>query len=629
MSFPLFRTFKMSALCTAALIALSACGGSDDLELVSVEFTHTPAPKASEPDLMAKTYTSSKAIYTYSNGLKEEHPLSYNTLYSVGDKISENKGVKVPAGQLFDAQMNPLQDPLGQPLVAETPDSNSLLKVGSKLYLVTHYEYDWLLSDKSEAWTKPGWYSRAPMSMTLTELKQESNGKLSVVKQRPIDFSSVDGLWIPCAGGPTPWNTHLGSEEDYDMIYNPLDKNYSTTTAGVKSMTELYFKNAKQANPYAYGWIPEVAVKEDGSTSVVKHYAMGRGTWELARVMPDARTAYMGDDGTHGQMVMFVADKKADLSAGTLYGAKFTQTSADGGGKGNLEWIRLGHASDAEIKALVDKGTKFTDIWDAKPFDSTAKSCPAGYKHIRAGSTTDECIALKPGMEKAAAFIETRRYIAYLGGTTEFNKYEGITVNAKDNKLYLAITAIDRGMISSAGEPADHMRFNKLSAGATFTADMKSGVKDTSGNLIDSPHVAVNLYVEPALLGQDIAKDDKGNTAADDRIANPDNLFFSEKMRTLFIGEDSSAPHTNNYLWAYNVDTKKLSRILSLPAGAESTGLQVVENVDGKGAYIMSNSQHWGDLSANVPEPLKSELKKRIDVFRADVGYIGGLPALK
>lgn len=620
--------FKMSVVCTAALITLSACGGGGDLELVSVEFTATPAPKASEPDLMAKTYTTSKAVFTYSNGLKEEYPLSYNTLFSVGDKINENKGVKLPAGQLFDAQMNPLSDPMGKPLVAETPDANSVLKIGSKLYMVTHYEYDWLLSDKSPAWTTPGWYSRAPMSMTLTELKLDGS-KLSVVKQRPIDFSSVDGLWIACAGGPTPWNTHLGSEEDYDMIYNPLDKNYSTTTAGVKSMTDLYFKGSKTANPYAYGWIPEVTVKEDGSTSVVKHYAMGRGTWELARVMPDGRTAYMGDDGTNVQMTMFVADKKGDLSAGTLYGAKFTQTSADGGGKGTLEWIRLGRATDAEIKALIDKGTTFSDIWDAKPFDTEKKSCPAGYKHVRAGTTTDECIALKPGMEKAAAFIETRRYIAYLGGTTEFNKYEGVAVNAKDNKLYIAITAIDRGMISNVGEPGDHIRIPKLSAGATYTLDMKGGVKDTAGNVIDSPHVAVNMYVEPALLGQDIAKDDKGNTAAEDKIANPDNLFFSEKMRTLFIGEDSSSAHTNNYLWAYNVDTKKLTRILSLPAGAESTGLQVIDNLDGKGAYIMSNSQHWGDLSSNVPAALKTELLKRIDVFRADVGYIGGLPALK
>ncbi|MDM7455768.1 MAG: hypothetical protein P3W97_000475, partial [Tepidimonas sp.] len=223
MSKILSTTFQLSAVCAAALVTLSACGGGDDLELVSVEFTPTPAPKASEPDLMAKTFTTSKAILTYSDGRKEEYPLAYNTLYSVGDEINENKGVKVPAGQLFDAQMNPLNDPYGKPLVAETPDANSLLKIGNKLFLVTHYEYDWLLSDKSAAWTTPGWYSRAPMSMNLTELKQDANGKLSVVKQKPIDFSAVDGLWIACAGAQTPWNTHLGSEEDYDMIYNPLD----------------------------------------------------------------------------------------------------------------------------------------------------------------------------------------------------------------------------------------------------------------------------------------------------------------------------------------------------------------------------------------------------------------------
>ncbi len=39
-----------------------------------------------------------------------------------------------------------------------------------------------------------------------------------------------------------------------------------------------------------------------------------------------------------------------------------------------------------------------------------------------------------------------------------------------------------------------------------------------------------------------------GNTAAVDKIANPDNLKFSEAMRTLFIGDDSGT-HINNFLW--------------------------------------------------------------------------------
>ena len=81
-----------------------------------------------------------------------------------------------------------------------------------------------------------------------------------------------------------------------------------------------------------------------------------------------------------------------------------------------------------------------------------------------------------------------------------------------------------------------------------------------------------------------------GNSANPDKIANPDNLKYSEAMRTLFIGEDSGN-HVNNFLWAYNVDTKQLSRILSCPAGAESTGLHAVDDLNGF-SYIMSNFQH-------------------------------------
>lgn len=100
--------------------------------------------------------------------------------------------------------MEPLLDPMGNPVVAETPDANSLLNIGGKLFLVTHYEYDWLLSDGSVAWTKAGWYTRSPMSMTLSDISQAGDGKLTATKVWPIDFSGVNGLWIPCFGSQTP-----------------------------------------------------------------------------------------------------------------------------------------------------------------------------------------------------------------------------------------------------------------------------------------------------------------------------------------------------------------------------------------------------------------------------------------
>ena len=47
--------------------------------------------------------------------------------------------------------------------------------------------------------------------------------------------------------------------------------------------------------------------------------------------------------------------------------------------------------------------------------------------------------------------------------------------------------------------------------------------------------------------------------------------------------------HVNNFLWAFNIDTRELSRLLSTPAGAEATGLQAVDEVNGF-TYVMATS---------------------------------------
>jgi hypothetical protein len=119
--------------------------------------------------------------------------------------------------------------------------------------------------------------------------------------------------------------------------------------------------------------------------------------------------------------------------------------------------------------------------------------------------------------------------------------------------------------------------------------------------------------------------DADGNKSDLNAISAPDNLWFSDRMRVLFIGEDSSN-HVNNYLWAYHVDTGSLVRILSLPMGAESTGLQIVDNMNGH-AYIMSNYQHAGDLNGTNPT-VHARILPLINTNKAEVGYLGGLPAM-
>lgn len=79
------------------------------------------------------------------------------------------------------------------------------------------------------------------------------------------------------------------------------------------------------------------------------------------------------------------------------------------------------------------------------------------------------------------------------------------------------------------------------------------------------------------------------------------------------------------------MDSKKLSRILSVPAGGEATGLEMVDNLNGF-SYIMSNFQHPGDWGG-----IHSVIKAGVDPLinanwnnkkSAAIGYLSGLPAL-
>ena len=105
-----------------------------------------------------------------------------------------------------------------------------------------------------------------------------------------------------------------------------------TDKTNTREFTKLYFRGTINT-PIAsqYGFIPEVIVNEKGASSVVKHYSVGRRSNEIMLMMPDNRTAYFGDDGDYTMLFMYVADKEKDLSAGTVYAAKFDQT-------GTAEW---------------------------------------------------------------------------------------------------------------------------------------------------------------------------------------------------------------------------------------------------------------------------------------------------
>jgi len=607
---------------------LTGCGGDDDdPSYVSAAFTSMAAPTLANPAAMATTTVGSTLQVKFSDQSTRDYTLSYQPFFITGDMVPDGKGGTILAGGYYDINNKPIMDTTGstpRQFFSDCPDGMSLLTVpnakvdgvkGKPVFAVVQFEYtSWAQDGKTDM------YGKLPSPIAVLTLDQDPNtGKLSLVKYHNVDTSGVNGLWITCGASLSPWGTHLSSEEYEPDAFAARDKN------NMDAFSLNLYGDATKANPYLYGHLPEVTVNPDGTGSIKKHYCTGRISKELVQVMPDERTLLCGDDWTNGGLFMFVADKVRDLSAGSLYVAKWTQTSSAGAGSGTLTWIKLGSATSADIESMA-KTLKPSDIMDVK----TADPQDATYTKINYSGTFN-WVKLKPGMEKAAAFLETHRYAALLGASMGFTKMEGTTLNIKDKIAYSAMSRLEASMIKgNAAAQAGSIELDKqIRAGAVYALNLKSGIKDTKGAAINSDWVPVDMAAPAALVGEDLATPDAlGNTANPDKISNPDNLKFSEKMRTLFIGEDSGQ-HVNNFLWAYNVDTKTLSRVMSVPAGGESTGLQAVDEINGW-TYITSNFQHPGDWGG-IHNVVKSTLDPLIranykDRYGAAVGYLTATP---
>jgi len=618
---------------TAVGSLLTACGGGGDdaqprATFMSASFVAMAAPSLATPADMAKTLVNSTLTVKLSDGSTQGFSLAYAPFFTTGDLVPDGKGGTLLAGGYVDFAGKPIVDTTvagkERQFFSDSPDGTSLLKLdnptvsgikGKAVFAVVQFEYTtWAQDGKTDM------YGKLPSPIAVLTLDQDqTTGKLSLVKYHNVDTAPAMGLWITCGSSLSPWGTHLSSEE-----YEPDAFTIASNTM-FKAYSQNLFGDAAKANPYHYGHLPEVTVNPDGSGTIKKHYCLGRISHELIQVMPDNRTAIMGDDATNGGFFMFVADKEKDLSAGTLYVAKFgAGFSLDPAAAGApISWIKLGAATSAEIKALADtlKATDIMDVSNTDPADATFT------KIWFSGKV--QWVRVKPGMDKAAAFLETHRYAALKGGSMAFTKMEGTTVNIKDKVAYSALQNMQSSMVK--GNAAYNADYNigidkALNAGGVLAHTLSTGQKDTAGAAITSDWVP--SLTKTLLIGEDLATADAlGNLANPDKIGAPDNLKFSEKLRTLFIGEDSSY-HVNNFVWAYHVDTKALTRLVSMPSGAEATGLGVVDDLNGW-TYITSNFQHAGDWGTPLHNVVKATLDPLVranykDRFGAQVGYLTG-----
>lgn len=549
---------------------------------------------------MATTTVKSKLQTKMQDGSTKEYSLVYNKIFSTGETVKNANGGTIISGGYFDINGKPIMDnstATVRQFFSDCPDGTSLLTVpnasvaGVKnpVFAVVQFEYT------TKNLKGDSMYGKLPSPIAVLTFDQDATtGALNFVQYANVDTSPAKGLWITCGASLSPWGTHLSSEE-----YEPdglITDNGNASDKQFAAYSKNLFGNETTANPYDYGHLPEITVNSNGTGSCKKHYCLGRLSHELIQVMPDNRTCLMGNDATNAGIFMFVADKEKDLSSGTLYAAKMTQKSATTNPLGDFDvtWIKLGSATSLEIQSMVNNKMKLSDFMDVKttdPSDTSYTAIMYNGKPNWVKMKSDSALA-----HKAAAFLETQRYAALMGASMAFTKNEGTTVNMDDKKAYSAVSYQYKSMVG--GDKTNMAGYGvnvaKLEAGGVYTHDLKSGQKDSKGMAINSDWVSSRMYLTQDLAGQDNATPDAlGNTANQDKIANPDNLKYSKAFKTLFIGEDSGM-HINNFLWAYNTQTKSLARLLSTPAGAESTGLHAIDEINGF-TYIMSNFQHPGD----------------------------------
>jgi len=663
-------------LAGGSLFVLPSMAAESKPYATAVKFNSSSNPSTVAQQAMV--FTDATLDITYSdNTVKSAQALSFVELFRTGQTLTKppaaGGGNILAAGYTRPDGVTPILDTDGKQMFSDCVDGQSLIKLanpsvpgidGNTLFLVTQYEY------KSVNVAGSAIYGTLPCPISITTLTQNpQTGALSVKYHYPMPTKAVHGLWTTCAGSLSPWNTHISSEEYEPDAWLVMMRKAKGSALAAAELTgwrashlslantslSKFFEFSRNtldapntpeasttANPYHYGHVPEITVKPDGTGSIQKHYCLGRISRELVQVMPDQKTVLMGDDYTGGALFMFIADIAGDLSSGSLYGAKMEQKSATYGGTFKLSWIKLGSASSKDIKALADSLSP-KDILDVRFTDPTDSS----YTKMALDGWGYQWVKVLPQQNKAAAFLETHRYAAIAGVTMELTKLEGLDVNAKDKIAYFAVSRIETTMLAGPEQTAttlpnvDDIQLASLRPGAVYAAQLSAGQADSTGSPIPSAWVPTNFYVPKGLLGENIATDADGNNANILKIAQPDNVKFSESMRTLFVGEDGSG-HLNNYVWAYNVDTQQLSKLLSTPAGAECTGLQAVDNINGH-AYVMTAFQHAGDYSYNATtgtgtlngKTLSVELMSAISSNwgginqQSAVGYVSGLPVVR
>jgi secreted PhoX family phosphatase len=495
-------------------------------------------------------------------------PIGFHPLARTGDRIG---------GTVFGARSSRSGKPLE---LCEGLDYTGLWKASTGLTMVTHFE------------CQPG-------AIYLTSVEALPDGRLDATATRAVDGRPIDGGNYFCAGAPTTWDSHLAAEEyEGDVRKLRPDGTLSDNFEDYDDLAGWWDGRLSEAHPWQYGWVVEVPP----SGAPTRRWAMGRFSHELALPMPDERTVYLTDDTAEGgALFLFQADRPRDLSAGTLWAARWQPGPGDQDYA--LTWVSLGHATDAEVEHVVAQRLGFDDLFEvAAP---TNGACPGGLTLARTNWGA-ECLRVRPGKEAPASRLEARRAAALAGATTELVKTEGLAFAPELRSVFLAMTRFEGPALASTppDRAPDDLRLSPNRCGGVWQLVLGNGGPGGPSG----PYVAATATLAVAGIEQDGACDA-------DAIANPDNLAWIDGAGILAIAEDTGH-HTNNALWFYDLESRSLTRVLTAPVGAEVSGLRWTAGVG-----------RWSHLSVSIQHPFQDDPAAADAERRSVAGTLGPFPA--
>ena len=210
------------ALTGSSLLSLTAyAGGSSNAAPYAVKLKFNASSNPATVAQRAAVFTDATVDVTYSDGALKNSKLSFVALYKSGDTLKQppvkGGGDILAGGYTKPDGVTAIVDTDNQQMFSDCFDGQSLIKLskptvsgisGNTLFMVTQFEY------KSQNAAGTSMYGKLPSPISVTTLDQNTTtGALTVKYYYNIPTTDIHGLWIPCAGSLSPWNTHLSSEE--------------------------------------------------------------------------------------------------------------------------------------------------------------------------------------------------------------------------------------------------------------------------------------------------------------------------------------------------------------------------------------------------------------------------------